>query len=109
MISPEQAGNLLDELVYERVYSCIDLNELTRFANELMSALDECGVADKEVSTVARDMVMRALTRIRDEIERTGPLGAHADPFDDDCPLCVDLAQHERAAKDRHVAKSRTS
>lgn len=114
MIAPDKAASLLDELVYERVYSCIDLGELSRFANELMIALDDVGVAEDEVTKIAKDMVMRALSRIRDEVGQYGPLGDTAvAPLDDDCPLCIDLARHEReeaaARQQRKAPKVRTS
>lgn len=112
MIAPDKAASLLDELVYERVMSCIDLGELSRFANELMVALDDVGVEEVEVTAIAKDMVMRALTRIRDEVDQHGPLGESAAPLDDDCPLCIDLARHEHeeaAARQRKAAKVRTS
>ncbi len=111
MISPDKAASLLDELVYERVYSCIDLGELSRFATELMSAIDECGVPEAEVTAMAKDMVMRALTRIRDEVEQHGPLEPASAPFGDDCPLCIDLLQREQAAasRERKASKVRTS
>lgn len=54
MIGPEVAGKLLDEVIYEQVLGCIDLDELYRFELELTLALAECGLEDDEGGSLAK-------------------------------------------------------
>lgn len=67
MISPGQASKLLDEVVFERVMSFIDLPNLCLFQQELEIALIEVGVDYDEVAQVARQMVDDALHRVADD------------------------------------------
>lgn len=82
MISPGQASKLLDEVVFERVMSFIDLPSLCLFQQELEIALIEVGVDYDEVAQVARQMVDDALHRVADD-PRVELVGG-----DSSCELC---------------------
>jgi hypothetical protein len=83
VITPEKAGKLLDEVVFERVVSFVDLQGLCLFQQELEFSLIEIGVDYDEVAQVAREMVDNALQRLSED-ER---LVAYEGGFTD-CDLC---------------------
>lgn len=87
MISPGQASKLLDEVVFERVMSFIDLPNLCLFQQELEIALIEVGVDYDEVAQVARQMVDDALHRAADDprVELVG--GGPCDRCEQTAPL----------------------
>lgn len=85
MISPEKAGKLLDEVVYERVVSFVDLFGLAQFEQELEFALIEVGVEYDEVARVAKEMIDGALQRLSED---EGIRRLAANPPFDDCELC---------------------
>jgi hypothetical protein len=68
LLAPDKASKLLDEIIYERVLACIDVDALLHFECELSCAFAECrfdGAAGS--SELAREMIDRALHRVRDE------------------------------------------
>jgi hypothetical protein len=85
MMSPEQAGKLLDEVIYERVLRHIDIEALHAFELELWLALQEVtGATDIRQ---ARELIDRALARFREDPGRAmseAPFGH--------CELCEEEA-----------------
>ena len=93
LIAPDQAGRLLDEVIYERVLSCIDIDALLTFECELSSAFDECGFdVDANAPDLAKQLIDRALHRAREErweAHLRGERSCDFAPFD--CELCDDV------------------
>jgi hypothetical protein len=96
VIAPDKAGKLLDEVVFERVMSFVDLPRLCLFQQELEVALIDVGVDYDEVTQVAKQMVDDALHRLA-ELSRTDEIG--------DCALCEQMLRDTRA----HSSASRGS
>lgn len=95
LLLPEQADRLLEEVIYERVLSCIDLDALLAFESELGCAFDQCGVVgDDKLAQLAKEMIDRALRRICDDPRRyaymPGALSCDEEPSG--CELCDDEA-----------------
>ncbi len=88
MIAPDKAGKLLDEVVFERVLSFVDLPSLAFFQQELELALIEVGVEFDEVAQVAKQMIDDALRRLAD-LPRTDA--------SNECALCEQLVRDMRA------------
>lgn len=102
LLTPERAAKLLEEVVYERVLSFLDLDELYRFEQELWFALGECGIDEAAIADEAKAMIDRALARLADDPRRYAsfePPGR--DPLGFDCPDC---AEEARASVNRSPA-----
>lgn len=87
LIAPEHAARLLDDVLYERVLDCVDLQKLFLVEVELWVALAECEVAanDEAAKQIAKQMIDRALRRLPDDDRRYSlmpPFG----PACADCP-----------------------
>lgn len=93
LLPPAQAAKLLDAVVYERVFGCIDLDELYQFEQELWSALAECGFDDTAIPQTTDAMIRTALTRVpedeRRHVQHVMPAEDELAPFGD-CALCED-------------------
>ena len=70
LLAPDKAGQLLDEVIYERVLSCIDLDGLFQFEQELWAAFDDCGFADEDVPDMVKALIDKALHRVPDDPRR---------------------------------------
>ena len=70
LMPPEKAAQLLDDLVYERVIACVDLDELYRFEQELWCALGDCGLDADAVITATDELIRIALTNVADDERR---------------------------------------
>lgn len=94
MIPPMLADKLLDDVIYARVLSCIDLEELSRFEQELWASVYDVGPSDEESLEIARTMLDRAFTRVQRDPRR------YTLQFDDgsNCER-LERAAQERAAK----------
>jgi hypothetical protein len=85
LLGPDQASKLLDDVLYERVLGCIDLQALFMVEVDLWVALSDACVADEDgAKRVAKDMIDRALRRLPDEERRYGPMR----PFGFECADC---------------------
>jgi hypothetical protein len=85
LLAPDQASKLLEDVLYERVLGCIDLEALFMIEVDLWVALSECDVADEQAAKrVAKDMIDRALRRLPDEERRYGVMR----PFGFECADC---------------------
>jgi hypothetical protein len=98
LMQPDQASKLLDEVIYERVLSFVDLDGLFEFERELWCAYDEAGVADEvDVPQLVKAMIDRALMRVCDEPRRYMEFRPSFDPEPfGDCERCE---QEAAAAK----------
>ena len=87
LLTPAQAAALLDQVVYEQVLECVDLDQLHHVAQSLDSMIGEIdGIADDQVSELARSILDRALLRLPDDLRgylRVSELAAR-----EDCILC---------------------
>lgn len=67
LMPAEQASQLLDHVVQQRVRELIDFCCLLDFEQELSRALVDCGLAHDIVQRTSAQMIARALTRIGEE------------------------------------------
>jgi hypothetical protein len=109
LLSPEQARQILDYVVYTRLLSCIDAEGIVALEEELALALQACGFALEQAVDEAIDMVRGALLRLAqaplpgarsrsgddendddDDDDENGDDESddHDDDDDDDCALC---------------------
>jgi hypothetical protein len=65
VIGPDLAGKLLEDVLYQRVLDCIDLEELSLFEQELWASVYDAGPSDEESMRIAREMLDRAFARIQ--------------------------------------------
>lgn len=87
LVTPAQAASLLDEVIYEQVVECIDLDALYRLEHSLTLLVGELdGIADDRVCETAKAMLDRALRRLPDDVWRY--LRAGDPPPFEGCPLC---------------------
>lgn len=92
MIPPELATKLLDDVIFQRVLSCIDLEELALLEQELWMSVHALGRNDEQSLHVAREMLDRAFARIQHDPQRY-VLGF------DDSSACPAREAPDRAAK----------
>jgi hypothetical protein len=93
LLAPDKASKLLDDVLYERVLGCIDLQALFMVEVDLWVALSESlgasDIADADADRakhIAKQMIDRALRRLPDEERRYGPMR----PFGFECADCED-------------------
>jgi hypothetical protein len=67
LMSAEQATQLLDRIVHERVRELVDLCALLDFEQELWHALAECGLSREEVPRISAQMIARAFAMIGEQ------------------------------------------
>jgi len=98
LIAPDKAAQLLDDVLYERVLGCVDLQALFMVEVELWVALSEQepDASDERTRRIAKDMIDRALVRLPDEERRYAMVW----PFGAECELCEDEL-HESAKQHR--------
>jgi hypothetical protein len=71
LLTPAQAAILLDQVVYEQILECIDLDEVRRVEQSLTLLVGELeGMSAERIDELARATLARALRRIPDEIHR---------------------------------------
>jgi len=94
VIGTEMATRLLDDVIYQRVLGCIDLEELALLEQELWMSVRAVGRDADESLQHAREILDRAFARIQNDPQRY-VLG-----FDDPA-ACAPLEPdaRERAAK----------
>jgi hypothetical protein len=101
LLAASDASKLLDEVIYERVLSCIDVDTLLTFECELSCAFDECGFDGRaRGSELAKEMIDRALHRVRDErwqAHLRSGRSCDVEPFD--CELCDQPPATPKATK----------
>lgn len=96
LLAPEHASRLLDDVLYERVLACVDLEVLFLLETELWLALAQCEIADDEAAKqLAKALIDRALRRLPDEPRRYRLVR----PFDEDCPDCEAELREARSPK----------
>jgi hypothetical protein len=97
LLSPAQAATLLDQVIYEQVLECIDLDALYRLEQSLTLMVGEIdGVPDDRICDTATAMLDRALLRLPDDVRRY--LQA-ADWSGGDCALCEAEAEEPAARR----------
>jgi hypothetical protein len=95
LLTPAQAAILLDQVIYEQVLACIDLDELYRVGHSLTLMIDELdGIPADRVSDLARSILDRAVLRLPDDLR--GYLRVSEYAARDACFLC------EEEARQRH-------
>lgn len=70
MTAPDLASKLLDDVVYQRVLSCIDLESLAMLEQDLWGSIYDTGPSDDESLRIAREMLDRAFARIQADPRR---------------------------------------
>ena len=87
LLTPAQAATLLDQVIYEQVLECIDLDALYRLEQSLAMLVGEIeGVPGEHSCELATAMLDRALLRLPDDVRRY--LQAADWPALGDCELC---------------------
>jgi hypothetical protein len=91
LLTPAQAKDLLEQVLFEQVVECLDLDALYRLEQSLTMLVGEIdGVASDKVADTARAMLDRALLRLPDNVRAylnmTSLLSSH-------CELCEDEAR----------------
>jgi hypothetical protein len=88
LLAPHQAAVLLDQVIYEQVLECVDLDALYRLEQSLtMLVTDFEGDGDRAADLVTA-MLDRALVRIPDDVRHY--LHAISGPLFEGCDLCKD-------------------
>jgi hypothetical protein len=88
LIAPHQAAVLLDQLIYEQVFECIDLEALYRVEQSLAMIVADF---DRErAADLAKAIIDRALLRIPDDVRSY--LHALGGPPFAGCELCKEAA-----------------
>ena len=73
LLAPDKAAKLLDDVLYERVLGCIDLEALFMIELDLSIALTDAEVGDEHYAQrLAQELVDRALRRLPGEVRRNG-------------------------------------
>jgi hypothetical protein len=103
LIAPDVAGKLLEEVIYERVLSFIDLDGLYEFEQQLWLAVGESGIAEDEVPARVKDMIDTALKKLIEEPRRYMTFGMGTG-FD--CELCEEEARMNVHKRTKHLARS---
>ena len=99
LLAPAQAAILLDQVIYEQVLECVDIDALHRLEQSLtMIVADFEGDADR-AGDVAKAIIDRALLRIPDDVRSY--LHALAGPPFDDCELCAEEAGDDTRPRER--------
>jgi len=89
LLTPAQAAGLLEQVVFEQVLECVDLDALCRLEQSLTLLVGEIdGIPGDRVCELAKDMLDRALLRLPDDIWHY--LRAGVVPPAVGCELCED-------------------
>src|SRR5262249_45068442 len=85
--TPAPAPVLLDQVIYQQVLECVDLDALFHVAQSLDSMIGEIGgIPDDRIGEHARSMLDRALRRLPDDLR--GYLRVTELALREDCVLC---------------------
>jgi hypothetical protein len=91
LLAPHQAAVLLDQVIYEQVLACVDLDAMYQLEQSLtMTVADFEGDGDR-AADLAKALVDRALLRIPDDVRRYLHAVSGPSPFAG-CELCDDEA-----------------
>jgi hypothetical protein len=87
LLTPAQAAALLDQVVYEQVLECVDLDALYRLEQSLTLLVGEIdGVSGDRPCDLVTAMLDRALLRLPDDLRRSLRTAGWQPPGD--CTLC---------------------
>jgi hypothetical protein len=104
LLTSAQAASLLDQVVYEQVLECIDLDALYRLEQSLTMLVGEVdGVSADRIGELATAMLDRALLRLPDDVRRY--LRAADWPPGGGCELCKE--EEDEAPPDHQVPARR--
>lgn len=107
LIAPDVASKLLDEVIYERVLSFIDLDGLYDFEQQLWLAVGESDIPEDEIPARVKDLIDAALKRLVDEPRRYMTFGLPAGLGDGfDCELCEQEARINAHKRTKRAAGS---
>jgi hypothetical protein len=67
MMTPEQVSRLLDQVMVDRARSVVDVSELLDLVYELRTSLRDCGLAEADAASTARQLVREAIPRLVDD------------------------------------------
>jgi hypothetical protein len=98
LLTPVQAAVLLDQVIYEQVLECVDLDALYHVAQSLDSMIGELnGIPDDHVGELARAILDRAILRLPDDLR--GYLRVSQYAARDACFLCEEEARQRHAGE----------
>jgi hypothetical protein len=94
LLPSAQAAALLDEVVYEQVLECVDLDALVQLERSLVLMIGEIDqMPEHRACELARSMIDRAVVRIPDDARAYAGL---ANLLSLDCELCEEEAREAR-------------
>jgi hypothetical protein len=94
LLTPAHAQVLLDQVIYEQVLDCVDVDALVALERSLTMMLEELdGVAYERARMVAKSMLDRAVLRLPDDIRHYLRAAAMLSA---DCDLCEAEAREAR-------------
>ena len=91
LMHPDQAANVLDQVLYERVADLFDFAGLFELEQQLWSGLQAAGAAEDQIAGIASALLDRALLRLTDDPRRHVDIGR--------CLLCEEDAQRRNGRK----------
>jgi hypothetical protein len=91
LVAPHQAAVLLDQVIYEQVLECLDLDAVHRIEQSLTMIVADFEPDADRAGDLAKAIVDRALLRIPDDVRSY--LHAVSGPPFADCELCEDEAR----------------
>jgi hypothetical protein len=95
LLPPAHAAVLLDEVIYEQVLECVDLDALVRLERSLVLMIGEIDdVSDDRARDLAMSMIDRAVVRLPDDVR--GYLKV-ANLLSLDCELCDEESRQHRS------------
>lgn len=96
LVTPAQAAVLLDQVIYEQVLECVDVDALVELEHSLTMMVEELdGVDPDRACELAARMLDRAILRLPDDIRRY--LRA-AVLLSSGCELCDEEARERRGS-----------
>ena len=91
LLAPAQAAILLDQVIYEQVLECVDLDALYRLEQSLTMIVADFERDADRAGDLAKAIIDRALLRIPDDVRSY--LHAVSGPPFDGCELCDEEAR----------------
>jgi hypothetical protein len=98
LLTPVQAAQLLDQVIYEQVLECVDLDALYHVAQSLDTMIGEIGgIPDDQIGELARSILDGALRRLPDDLR--GYLRVSEWAARNACVLCEEEARQRRTGE----------
>ncbi len=102
LFTPPQATALLDQVIYEQVLECVDLDALYHLEQSLLLMVSDLQAMPHDRATETTQALLdRCLLRLPDDVRRFLSTGPVSMPFAfDDCALCDNLERDHAPSVD---------